>query len=371
VRVITMAQQYVQGPGALCALSKYMKALGVGSQPLVIADSVALETVGDSLKQGLGDLKPRRLESFRGEMSREALSHYTKEVARETGADVVVGVGGGRVLDLARAVGYQTKRPYVMVPTCVSTNAATSSVSCINDASGLIEEVLHLRTPDLVVVDSQIIAEAPARLLLAGMGDSLSTKIEVESCSGSRATTEAGGVPTLTGELCARWAYETILSDGESAKLAVETKLVVPALENVIEAINVLSGVGWMSGGCALVHAIENGLKSLPDTHAFFHGEKVAWAILADLIFEERSAESLQRLMEFYYRVGLPLTAANLGIADSTREKPYSAALSACTQKTCKGLLACMPMEIHPRELADALSMADVLGQKFVKDHAT
>ncbi|MFT5940151.1 MAG: glycerol dehydrogenase [Paraglaciecola sp.] len=63
---------------------------------------------------------------------------------------------------------------------------------------------------------------------------------------------------------------------GRYAKLACEQDVVTPALEHIVEANTLLSGLGFESGGLAAAYAIDNGLTILPATHNYYHGEKVA-----------------------------------------------------------------------------------------------
>lgn len=54
-----------------------------------------------------------------------------------------------------------------------------------------------------------------------------------------------------------------------------------PALEHIVEANILLSGLGFESGGLASCHAIHNGFTVLEQTHKYYHGEKVAFGTLA------------------------------------------------------------------------------------------
>lgn len=88
----------------------------------------------------------------------------------------MVGIGGGKTLDTAKAIGYYQKLPVVVIPTIASTDAPTSALSVIYTEAGEFEEYLiYPKNPDMVVMDTAIIAKAPVRLLVSGMGDALST----------------------------------------------------------------------------------------------------------------------------------------------------------------------------------------------------
>ena len=120
------------------------------------------------------------------------------------------------------------------------------------------------RNPDLVLVDSQVIADAPVRFLVSGMGDAQVTRFEAEDCR----IKDEGNMTTRPGPMSAfglaRLCFDTLLKYGVLAKAACEHHQVTPALEHVIEANTLLSGLGFESGGLAAAHAIHNGLTVLP-----------------------------------------------------------------------------------------------------------
>ena len=163
-------------------------------------------------------------------------------IAKEVGADAIVGVGGGKTLDTAKAVAHPAALPLVLVPTIASTDAPTSSLSVIYDDDGaFLEYRFYGRNPDVVLVDTTVIARAPVRFLVAGIGDGLSTFFEADASSTTRKPAMAGGPPLLAAKTLARLCYDTLLS-----------------------------GLGFDSGGLAAAHSIHNGLTVLHETHEYW-----------------------------------------------------------------------------------------------------
>lgn len=138
------------------------------------------------------------------------------------------------------------------MPTIASTDAPCSALSVIYSDEGVFEKYLFLpANPNMVLVDTTIVAAAPVRLLVAGMGDALATYFEARACEASGATNCVGGKTTLAAMGLARLCYDTLLEDGVKAKLAVENGVCTKAVEHVIEANTYLSGLGFESGGLA------------------------------------------------------------------------------------------------------------------------
>ena len=166
-------------------------------------------------------------------------------ILQKQGCRGVVGIGGGKTLDTAKAIGYYQKLPVVVIPTIASTDAPTSALSVIYTEAGEFEEYLiYPKNPDMVVMDTAIIAKAPVRLLVSGMGDALSTWFEAKACYDARATSMAGGQSTEAALSLARLCYDTLLAEGEKARLAAQAGVVTEALERIIEANTYLSGIG-------------------------------------------------------------------------------------------------------------------------------
>lgn len=135
-----------------------------------------------------------------------------KQVAIEKKVDVIIGLGGGKTLDTAKACGFETKKPTIIIPTIASTDAPTSSLAVIYKPNGQFDKYYFFgKNPDLVLLDSEIIAKAPVRFLISGMGDALSTYFEARQCIKSFANNVAGGKPTLAAGAIAKLCYETLL----------------------------------------------------------------------------------------------------------------------------------------------------------------
>ncbi|SPZ01595.1 glycerol dehydrogenase [Proteus mirabilis] len=96
--------------------------------------------------------------------------------------------------------------------------------------------------------------------------------------------------------------------------------------ENIIEANTFLSGIGFESAGLAAAHAIHNGFTALEECHAMYHGEKVAFGTLVQLVLENSPLEEIEEVLDFCVQVGLPVTLEELGVhatGDELNEKNH------------------------------------------------
>src|SRR5215210_7451701 len=346
--------RYVQGRGAIGGLGEELERLS-SERPLILRDGALVEILGDISVQGAVTV------DFGGECSPEEIDRVAGR-AHDEGADAIVGIGGGKTIDTAKAVAHPANLPLIIVPTIASTDAPTSSLSVVYDEEGAFKEYRFFgRNPDAVVVDTAVIAGAPVRFLVAGIGDGLSTYFEADASSKTRTPAMAGGAPTLAALSIARLCYDTLLEHGLAARLAVEKQAVTPSVEKVVEANTLLSGLGFESGGLGAAHSIHNGLTALEGTHHYWHGEKVAFGVIAMIMLEERPAEVLAEVVDFCLEVGLPVTLEDIGLDDVSREDLQKVAEAACIEGET---IHNMPFKVHPPMLVDAMLAADAYGHQ-------
>lgn len=351
--------RYVQGADAIKRLGKEVSRLGQSG--FVICDPFVHDNLLHSFKSDMEAELSVLWEKFEGECSDEEIGRIVAQ-SKSANIDVIVGIGGGKALDTAKAVAHSLRVPVAIVPTLASTDAPCSALSVIYTPAGEFKRYLVLpKNPDLVLIDSKVVASAPSRFLVAGMGDALATWFEAESCKKSYAGNMTGDVGSMTGYALAKLCFDTLLQYGVDAKTACDAGAVVPALDHVIEANTLLSGLGFESGGLATAHAVHNGLTVLEPTHAYFHGEKVAIGTLASLILTDKSSEQIHMVFSFCESIGLPTTLAEIGLADVTDEDLMKAAHASCAQGETIHNEA---FTVTPDHVFHALKTMDSIGKK-------
>ncbi|MFD8338243.1 glycerol dehydrogenase [Streptomyces solisilvae] len=364
LRTVISPGRYVQGKGAIQRLGEYLKP--IGSTPLIVADDLVWGLVGHDITTSLrGAGLPLVREKFNGVPSAHEVDRLA-DVIKATGSDVAVAVGGGSTIDAVKAAGHVAGIRWANCPTVASTDAPCSALSVIYTESGEFEEYRFFpRNPDLVLVDSQVVANAPVSLLVAGVGDALATWLEARATAQSHSQTMAGGLPTLTGTALAQLSWDVLWGNALPAIEAVTDRQVTPAVEKVIEANTLLSGLGFESGGLAAAHAIHNGLTAVPQTHGLAHGQKVNIGSLTQLVLEGAPTSDIREFVEFTTRVGLPTTLTEVGLnVDDDAELRTVAEAATAEGETIHS----MPFEVHSEDVVSALKSIERFARRVRVD---
>ena len=360
--ILISPSKYVQGPGELGRLGEYAEKYG--KKALILITASGYKRCGAVVEEGFRNSSTAIIfDYFNGECSKSEIDRLTAVVEKE-GCDIVIGIGGGKILDTAKAVAYYKSVPVLICPTIASTDAPCSALSVIYTDEGVFEEYLFLpANPNMVLMDTDIISKSPVRLTVAGMGDALATYFEARACQASGATTCAGGKVTSAAMALAELCFNTLMDEGVKAKLALEAGACTPAVEKIIEANTLLSGIGFESGGLAGAHAIHNGFTILDECHHMYHGEKVAFGTITQLVLENIDAEELEDIIDWCIELGLPVTLKELGIENPTDEKLMAVAEAACAPTDT---LHNMPFEVTPEKVCAAIKAADAYGRYFL-----
>lgn len=309
MKIYVSPPRYVQGSGALDQIGAEIRAIAPSA--LVVVDP------------GVRNLKKRILASARdAELTVEFVIFSGEttdaEIARlarlTTGFEAVCGVGGGKCIDAAKGAAHASSVPMVSVPTAASNDAPTSQVYVVYDEQHRLTRVGRMTaSPALVLVDSDVVAAAPADLLLAGIGDALVKFHEVALCRRSGGANVVGGRPLAMPLLLADGCRDALFRHAQQALEDNRRRIVTPELEAVIEAAILWSGIAFESGGLSITHSMTRGLSAVPALTSVPHGLQVAYALLVEM---RLAGDAVEPMMAFHRTIGLPCSLSDMGIED-------------------------------------------------------
>lgn len=308
--------RYVQGRGAVDELGGCIAACGRSA--LLVADTFVNRLVGERVAASCARAGVSLSTAlFEGEVTQPALGRLEAECAART-FDVVIGAGGGKCIDAAKALAYRRGSALITLPTVASNDSPTSKNFVVYDDSHRLVEVGHLaRNPHFVLVDTALIVRAPRAFLLAGIGDALTKKFEAEQCLKAGGINMFGARPSLAGVALASACYEAVRTHAAAGLAVAGSDAPTEDFERLIEAVLLMSGLGFESGGLSIAHAMTRGLSAIPGAREAAHGLQVAYGLLVQLLLERREDAFVDDLIAFFASIGLPRTLAALGVADA------------------------------------------------------
>lgn len=311
--------RYIQGPGLIDCCGEYLAL--VGKRLGVITDNAVWNIAGERLvaccRQADVELVWLR---FDGEVTHSSLAMLRAEASKHS-IDGLIGMGGGKCIDAGKAMAHVFDLPLVTVPTVASNDAPCSKNYVIYDENHRLSEVGHLpRSASYVLVDTQLLAQAPRAFLIAGIADALTKRFEAEQCQKASGVNMFGARPALSALALARCCYDILREDAAAALAVAGSGTPDAAFERVIEAVILMSGLGFESGGLSLAHAMTRGLSAVPQTNRQPHGLQVAYGLMVQLTAENRGEAFITDLRAFYAQLGLPVRLADLGVNVVTPE---------------------------------------------------
>ena len=316
IRVVPGPANYFSHPGSLAHLDDFFTPEQL-SRAVWIYGERAIEGARPYLPQSFNATGAKHL-LFKGHCSERDVTHLVNASGGE--ASVVIGVGGGAVMDTVKAVARRLGVPFVGIPTIAATCAAWTPLSVwYNDAGQALQFEIFDDANYLVLVEPQIILNAPAEYLLAGIGDTLAKWYEA-------AAPEPENLPLtvrlgLNGALAIR---DVLLERSEEALADQQRGDQTQAFRDVVDAViaggGMVGGLGERYTRVAAAHTVHNGLTVLPQTEKYLHGTKVAYGILVQsaLLGQE---DVLTQLVAAYQRFNLPTTLRALEVDIHNRDE--------------------------------------------------
>ena len=334
----------------------------LGTSPIIVADDTVWGIVEEKVTASFAASKPPLVRVGFGRFATPQAVDALVEAIKADEHTVIVGIGGGSAIDAAKAAGHLAGIRWASVPTAASSDAPTSALSVIYTEEGeFIEYRFFPRNPDLVLIDTQLVANAPEKFLVAGIGDALATWIEARATLRGQGLTMAGGRPTNAASALAKLSWDILWENALPALDAVRSNVVTPALEKVVEANTLLSGLGFESGGLAAAHAIHNGLTAAPQTHGLTHGQKVNLGTITQLVMEGAPTSEIEDFIVFTTKVGLPNSLAEVGLTLTNTAELRAVAESATVEGET---IHNMPFAVTPELVVDALIAVEAISHR-------
>ena len=286
----------------------------LGKRALIIGGKTALEKSHEKLIKALGGFEIVDTVIYGKECFRKRIDELYNAY-KGSGADFVIGVGGGKAIDTSKCVADMLKIPVVTVPTIASTCAASSALAVIYDENHTYEGFWHLPHPAYhCFIDTEIIVNAPDMYFRAGVGDTLAKFYEVEFSARGRRTTFKDDL----GISISRMSREPLMRRAAQAYADCRNHVITADVEETALIILISTGMVSMlineDFNGAMAHALFYGLTVLPGfEEKFLHGDVVGYCTIVQSVLDGNmeEAENIRRLI---YELGVETTLSERGI---------------------------------------------------------
>lgn len=312
-KLLIAPTHYLTGQGVVCQIGALARRYG--PRTMVIHGGTGYGKVESAVLSSMAEAEivPTTVRHA-GPCTRNAVEAHA-ETANKVSADLIVGIGGGRVLDTAKGVADSIGRPYITVPTSPATCSAATAVVVYYDTDSVYLESRLMREPPVAaIVDWDIIAQVPDRLLVAGIVDALAKVHEVRFATGragGHSATASAALALCDGlEALMEGKAKAILGDWATAGLTQER---ITVAEAALLWPGLIGGLAGESSKLAAAHAIHNALTLLPGSKQSLHGEILAFGILVQQFLEGTPPEAIKAGARFFVALGCPCSLGTLG----------------------------------------------------------
>lgn len=299
-RIIMVGHEVINEVGNVC------KKLHLESPALIVSDENTKKIAGDKVEQIVSDLGLDVHQTCIADANQESINEVKSQI-KELKSNFVLGVGGGRPIDVAKCSSFESNIPFLSVPTAASHDGIVSS-----RASILIEgkrQSLTAQTPLALVADTSIIAASPYRLLAAGCGDVISniTAVMDWKLAQRLKNEEFSSSASMLADITARFMIEN--SDMIKPGLEESAWYVAKALVSSGVAMSIAGSSRPASGS---EHKFSHALDEIAEKPAL-HGEQCG---VGAIMMTYLHGGDWNKIREALLNIGAPTTAKRLGLSD-------------------------------------------------------
>ncbi|MBV4437852.1 iron-containing alcohol dehydrogenase family protein [Clostridium tyrobutyricum] len=360
---IKTPDSYVSGEYVLEKCGKHISKLG--KYALIICGKTAWSKTQIKILSSLTKERIEyKIEKYEGYCTFNSIEKYA-EIAKQLKVDIIVGVGGGKIMDLAKAVGEMTKLSVITIHTIAATCAAWSALSVIYDNNGQYTDYIILsKAPKIILVDINVILDAPIRYLNSGIADSIVKWYEILPNLHSN-----DDISLKIGLQTAKLAL--IILEKYTTGLYVESNnnyITNGQYKDVIDSIIILAGLAGsfrsQKNIISISHSIHDSLTYIPETKYALHGQKVIFGLIVQFILEKKTDKEIYKLIDFANALSLPVTLKQLGIkydvSNSISNIASGVHINSCTEND-------LNFNVNYKLIKQAIAKADQLGTKSLK----
>lgn len=275
-----------------------------------IGDRIILG-IGKNVKKLLGDnLISKLQQNYKEIRVIEIESNYLSDcfaissIVVNQEFDAIIGVGGGKVLDVCKYSAYISKKPFISIPTAIAHDGVASPIAVLQCENGV--KSLGCRVPTGIIADLNVIKNSPKMLIRSGIGDILSNLIAVKDwkLAEKRGKEKVNDFAILLSNLAFTSIFEYRYGDIHDENF----------LRVLVEA-TVLSGVAMNIAGSSRPcsgseHLLSHAMDQFENNN--LHGIQVGIGSIVASYLHGMNPKKIISFLELY---GLPTKLADIGFS--------------------------------------------------------
>ena len=311
-----LPRKIVVGEKNICDIGEFIKSLKNTKKVSLISGSNVKKIVQKKIEKSLLASKIENIWYLTTTNDVKSINDTEKKVYKNK-SDLVIGIGGGRSVDIAKMIGFNLNKPVVSIPTSASHDGIASPFVSVR---GDKPHSLVATAPLGVFVDVDIIKKAPRKLLASGCGDLIAKITAVRDWQlGRDKTGEYYG--TYSAELASMSAQFLIKNSARFSKKGLHVREIVEALISA----GVASCIAGSSRPCSgAEHLFSHAVDKL-EPGVGLHGEKCG---IGTILISKLQGQNWKQIIKALKNVGAPTTAKEIGLKSDVLAKALTIAQS-------------------------------------------
>ena len=321
--------RYFQAPGCIEVLPQEIK-MAHGTKALIVGGKNGLQAAGAKIEQLLkGAGIEYYIYTMETDCTYETLAYLKDTVVPQQKPDIVISVGGGKVMDMGKATGHGCDLPVINVPTSVATVNCWSAMSVMYTMDHHpIDRIWHAKEHSSVILDTEILVNAPVKLFASGMADAFAKYIETGLMM-EYYDLHSTPVGMYTSKILAGITNDILLNKGEKAyqdcikhevtaefDACVYANIATTAMAAAANYNNHKALIGGGKKGATFAHALYYACKDVftEETKDYLHGEIVGLGCQASMFAYERPEFETKNFQRYMKAIGQPMTLREIGV---------------------------------------------------------
>ena len=313
------AGRYIQEDGAISRIGEEIERLGKRT-PFILGSKTAIKITKELIDRSLAE---RNMQGFYYTYEGFCNTPHCERIVESEefkACDIVIGLGGGNMMDAAKLCAALANKFVINVPTSSATCAAYTPLSVTyNEKGQKVKTVHHAVEVNTVLVDMDIICRQPVRFLVAGVYDALAKTPELNQRILGKSEDDID-IGLRSSYVMSKFIYDRMLEDVQQAvedtKAQSSSKALYDLVYLAIAVTGVISGLARGSNQCAIAHEIYAVSRFLyPEiVYPALHGELVAIGLICQLAYNGEREEAVNEFSAQMKSFGMPISLSDVGI---------------------------------------------------------